>query len=1247
MSKLFVHIFDWFERHRGLFYLVLLSVVVACALMASRVTFQENITNFFGRDDKQGGALFDKVAAADRIVVLFEGDNPDEIITSAELFEQELATMQQRGLVGRIRSTLDEQVVGGAIEFVYGHLPIFLRDEDYQRIEASLTEEGIDAAVGNVYRSLTSAQGIIVKDVVMRDPLNIATPLLREFEQFSPDVEYEIYEDRLFTSDLRRMVIFVEPTHQMGDTGRNDELVSALEQVEARAEKSGVSIDCIGGPVIAVYNARQIKQDTTLTLSIALAIIILVILLSFRNRWSIPFITVPPLFGALFALAMVWLHQGEISAIAIGTGAIVLGISLSYSIHIVSHLNHISSPREIIRELASPLTIGCFTTIGAFAALRFTSSPLLQDMGLFALYALIGTTLFSLIFLPHFLKNFAAKRKPALFNGIERLVGYNYERSRWVVLPIVVLSIVALFFYRDVEFDGDMSQINYMPKHITAAEKRAVSLLGENKNERYVVTTASDTDALLQRYSALMAKVDMAEQNGTVEDVVSLERFLVPSDEQLRRIERWNSFWAEHKANAIAMVDGAAANYGFKQGAFQGLEKMLSAEYKPCGYSKEDIASAPIFSEWITRSDDTVSVLSRICVEEQYRAALYADLEALEGVAVIDRGHFSAKMVEAIGNDFNYILLISSLIVFVALLFSYGRLELALLTFLPMCISWVIILCMMALFGIKFNIVNIILATLIFGLGDDFSIFVMDGLLQEYRSAKRVLASHKTAIFFSAFTAIVGMGVLIFAEHPALKSIALISVLGLSVVVLVAYTIQPWLFRLFVTKQTRKKGGWPYTLWGAIYSLGCFLLFLLGCLMLQLLMLVLMLLPLKRRHKKAIFHRVIYCVTRFLHWSMLTVKTIRLNPYAEHFKKPAVIIANHQSFIDILLLLSTTPKIVMVTNSWVWNSPFFGRIVRYADFYHAADGYEALADTLRERVAEGYSVVVFPEGTRSVDCSVLRFHKGAFYLAGLLKLDLLPMVIYGTGHISAKRQGFFIKPGVIILKILQRVAYGDNTFGATYQEQARAYRQRFVQEYSRINEEYGRASNAYFRGVVKHAYLYKDAAIEWRVLRRCRVHRYFDWWDRMLPRQGEVTVVGCGYGELPLMLGALSSERTIRCYEQDEVKAELVQHSLLTEYKNIHFERKQTECIEFEPSDAILFESLERSDNPGETLRRALSALNPQGAVFVAVKRNESRVAEPEWLTRFVEVNKNSVNIELCEAKGSNVVYILRNKSDE
>ena len=190
---------------------------------------------------------------------------------------------------------------------------------------------------------------------------------------------------------------------------------------------------------------------------------------------------------------------------------------------------------------------------------------------------------------------------------------------------------------------------------------------------------------------------------------------------------------------------------------------------------------------------------------------MYTDIDLLESTAVIDRGYFSSKMVEATSEDFNYILLVSSLIVFFALLLSYGRLELTILTFLPMAVSWVIILGMMSIFNIKFNIVNIILATFIFGIGDDFSIFIMDGLLQEYKNGTKVLGSHKTAIFFSAFTAIVGMGVLIFAQHPALKSIALISVLGLSVVVLVSYTIQPILFRWLVTSQT-KNGGFPYSI---------------------------------------------------------------------------------------------------------------------------------------------------------------------------------------------------------------------------------------------------------------------------------------------------------------------------------------------------------------------------------------------------------------------------------------------------
>ena len=138
-------------------------------------------------------------------------------------------------------------------------------------------------------------------------------------------------------------------------------------------------------------------------------------------------------------------------------------------------------------------------------------------------------------------------------------------------------------------------------------------------------------------------------------------------------------------------------------------------------------------------------------------------------MTILDRAYYSSRMADLVNEDFNTVLLISSLLVFLALLISYGRIELALLASLPMAVSWVLILGMMALFGIEFNIVNIILSTFIFGLGDDFSIFIMDGLLTEYKNGRKLLAAHKTAIFFSAFTTVVGIGVLVFAGHPALK----------------------------------------------------------------------------------------------------------------------------------------------------------------------------------------------------------------------------------------------------------------------------------------------------------------------------------------------------------------------------------------------------------------------------------------------------------------------------------------------
>ncbi|MBP7219186.1 MAG: 1-acyl-sn-glycerol-3-phosphate acyltransferase [Paludibacteraceae bacterium] len=1240
MSKIFIYIYNWFDKHKIAFYAILIVLVGAFAIMASQLTLQENIINFFSNSDKNKNTVFENVKAKDKIIIMLTGNNPDAIIESAEIFELKIDSLINDGLVKSITASVDEDVISNVTSFVYEFLPIFLTDEDYKLLEEKVSEEGINNAISRAYKLLTSPSGMVIGDVIMRDPLNVGTHLLQKFEQFNPELEYEIYNGRLFTKDLSTMLIFLEPANSMGDTGKNNDLVIGLERAEELAEINDVSVDCIGGPIVAVYNARQIKKDIRTTLSLALIFILLVIFFSFRNKWSIPFIIIPPAFGALFALAMIWLIQGEISAIAIGTGTVILGVSVSYSIHMVSHLNYISSPKRIIKELTLPLTIGSFTTIGAFAALMFTSSGLLQDMGLFSVFALIGTTLFCLIFLPQFLKGFDASKKSTLLNKVEKVLGYNYD-NKWIITPIIILTIIALFCYKDVKFDDNMSNINYMPEHIIEAEKRSLEIFGDESKDIFIVTGHENFDTLIAEYQQLETLLNKYKQAGKIENVVTINDFVIPYDEQNRRLAKWNAFWSKNREKTLDLIQKSAYKQGFRENAFYQFEEIITKDYVVCTYSNEEVSEVPVISEWVNSSSTSTSILSHIVIDQKHKTELYAEIDELSNTAVIDRAYFSSKMVESTNADFDYILFISSLIVFLALLLSYGRIELTLLTFLPMAISWVIILGLMALLDIKFNIVNIILATFIFGIGDDFSIFIMDGLLQDYKNGKKIIAAHKTAIFFSAFTAIVGMGVLIFAQHPALKSIALISVLGLSVVVLVSFTIQPMLFRLLVTSQT-KKGNFPYTLLGILNTIYAFVYFLLGCVILQLYILVLLVLPIKREKKKLSFHKLIYRFTWFFLRTMITVKTIRQNPYNEKYDKPAVIIANHQSFIDILLLLSTTPKIVMVTNSWVWNSPFFGWIVQYADFHHSADGYEALAEKLKERISEGYSVVMFPEGTRSADCSIQRFRKGAFYLAQLLKIDILPMIIYGAGKISAKTQGFYIKSGVIATKTMMRVKYGDTSFGKTYQEQSKAYRRWYIEQYSIMSEELKEKNNIYFKDALIKNYIYKGPVLEWYMRIKCRLDGYYTKWDKLIHREAKITDMGCGYGQMSFMLSLLSPKRTIVAIDYDKNKIELAEHSFLSKKCNVEFKHADMRSVEIPISDAILFnDSLHYVDaeSQKQILIKAVKSLTKRGLIIVrdgdsSLTEKHKRTKHTEiWSTQIIKFNKTSQKLTFVSSK--------------
>lgn len=276
--------------------------------------------------------------------------------------------------------------------------------------------------------------------------------------------------------------------------------------------------------------------------------------------------------------------------------------------------------------------------------------------------------------------------------------------------------------------------------------------------------------------------------------------------------------------------------------------------------------------------------------------------------------------------------------------------------------------------------------------------------------------------------------------------------------------------------------------------------------------------------KKLRFHKLLQWISRFLTRRFPACRTTIDNPEKESFERPAVIICNHQSHLDLPIMLSISPKLIFLTNDWVWNNAFYGKIIHTAEFLPVSAGLDFILPKLKNLKDRGYSIVVFPEGTRSADCSILRFHQGAFFLARELEVDILPMVLHGAGHYLPKKD-FMFRKGEISLSIMPRISseiYGN----LSLREQASYFRKHIRAEYDRIVRK--KETDAYFRSLILYKYAYRG----WNVVHRCKhtlrqAREYSDIINHG-SRYSKVRILNSGIGTFALLFALVN--KTVEVY---------------------------------------------------------------------------------------------------------------------
>lgn len=105
-----------------------------------------------------------------------------------------------------------------------------------------------------------------------------------------------------------------------------------------------------------------------------------------------------------------------------------------------------------------------------------------------------------------------------------------------------------------------------------------------------------------------------------------------------------------------------------------------------------------------------------------------------------------------------------------------------------------------------------------------------------------------------------------------------------------------------------------------------------------------------------------------------------------------LIVANHPTLIDVVLLVSLMPAVDCIVKRGLWRNPFLRWPVSWAGYIPNSDG-EELIERCAATLRQGHSLLVFPEGTRTVPGQPLRMQRGAAHIALAAEVEILPVTV--------------------------------------------------------------------------------------------------------------------------------------------------------------------------------------------------------------------------------------------------------------
>ncbi|MDP1644191.1 MAG: MMPL family transporter [Thiobacillus sp.] len=635
--------------------------------------------------------------------------------------------------------------------------------------------EGLEVAVAESVDLLASSAGLLVKNLLPRDPTGEFMQILDALGGESrPNMADGVWVSR----DGQRALLLIRTRAEGSDTDGQERALQAVRAAFQTGAASGLQLVLTGPGPFSVEARATIKQEVTRLSGLGTLIIVSLLLLVYRSPTALFLGLLPVLSGALAGVAAVSLGFGVIHGVTLGFGTALIGEAVDYSIYLLmqsERANPAGGEPEAgwITTFWPTIRIGVLTSIFGFASLLFSGFPGLAQLGLYAIAGLVTAAAVTRFVLPHLLPATLRIRDVTAFGT--RLQGglRPLSRLRWPLFGLFLAAIVVLDMQRDTMWNQELAALSPVPAADQAVDMAMRADLGAPDVSYMVVVTAADAQAALAASERVGQQLQGLVEAGVIASFESPSSYLpsvatqrqrlasLPETDELRRrfqaavvdlpvrAERFEPFFADvaaarnHPPLTRANLEGTSLA--------QGVDALLvKAEGRWTALLP--LRALPETSQRI----DAAKV----------RVALAAT--GLAGVYFIDLKGESDRLYAGYLHE-AILLSLAGLAAIVGLLFLATRSPARVLRIsLPLAMAVAVVIAGLVLAGQKLTILHLVGMLLIVAVGSNYALFFDRGAA-EGSIAPRTLAS----LLLAVTTTVAGFGILGLSSVPVLNAIGM------------------------------------------------------------------------------------------------------------------------------------------------------------------------------------------------------------------------------------------------------------------------------------------------------------------------------------------------------------------------------------------------------------------------------------------------------------------------------------------